>query len=61
MHHNVLFVGREYRDDLMLQRYALRHIKSAIHRIDTIYFFDESDKGLFLHLEKLVQERGSYL
>lgn len=61
MQHNVLLIGRQFREDTILQTYILRHIKQAIHTVHTIYFLDEYDNTLFLFLEKEVEKEGKLI
>lgn len=47
----LLFVGDKFMMNKPLQRYILRSLEQKIGSPDAIYFFQESDNSLFLHLE----------
>jgi nicotinamide-nucleotide amidase len=55
MRRDVLFVGNKLILNEAYERYILRSIKEKISTIDSISYFEESDKGLFLHLEGLLK------
>ncbi len=55
MRRDVLFVGNKLILNEAYERYILRSIKEKFSSIDSISYFEESDKGLFLHLEGLLK------
>lgn len=55
MRRDILFVGNRLILNESFERYIVRHIKEKLISIDSINFFEESDKGLFLHLEQLLK------
>lgn len=55
MQRDVLFVGNRLILNESYERYILRSIKEKLTFIDSIRYFEESDKGIFLHLEQLLQ------
>ena len=55
MKRDVIFVGNRLILNEAYERYLLRTIKSKLASIDSISYFDESDKDLFLHLESLLK------
>lgn len=55
MKRDVIFVGSRLTLNESFERYILRNIKNNLASIDSISYFDESDKGLFLHLESLLK------
>ncbi|MDP3465525.1 MAG: CinA family protein [Sulfuricurvum sp.] len=55
MRRDVLFVGNRLILNESYERYILRSIKEKFSSIDSISYFEESDKGLFLHLEGLLK------
>lgn len=55
MKRDVIFVGNRLVLNEAYERYILRSIKKHLSSIDSISYFDESDKNLFLHLENLLK------
>lgn len=55
MKRDVIFVGNRLILNEAYERYILRSIKNCLASIDSISYFEESDKDLFLHLEGLLQ------
>lgn len=55
MKRDVIFVGNRLILNEAYERYILRTIKNKLSSIDTISYFEESDKDLFLHLENLLK------
>lgn len=55
MKRDVIFVGNRLILNEAYERYILRSIKNSLTSIDSINYFEESDKGLFLHLETLLK------
>lgn len=55
MKRDVIFVGNRLTLNEAYERYILRSIKNHFSHIDSIRYFDESDKDLFLHLDALLQ------
>jgi nicotinamide-nucleotide amidase len=54
MKRDVLFVGNRLILNEAYERYILRSIKEKLSTIDSISYFEESDKGMFLHLDALL-------
>ncbi|MDD2951476.1 MAG: CinA family protein, partial [Sulfuricurvum sp.] len=61
MNRDVIFVGNRLILNEAFERYILRSIKSRLASIDTISYFEESDKGLFLHLEGLLKNESKLI
>ncbi|MFA5214951.1 CinA family protein [Sulfuricurvum sp.] len=61
MKRDVIFVGSRLILNEAFERYILRNIKAKLSTIDTISYFDESDKGLFLHLELLLKNESKLI
>ncbi len=61
MSYTVIFVGSIYQNNVMLFEYAKRAIKKQIGRIDTLYFFNENDKEIFLSLETFLSKASKIL
>jgi len=57
----LLFVGNTFRLNHSFERYIIRHVKSKVANIDAISYFNESDKQLFLDLEKMLQSHTNIL
>lgn len=55
MTRDVIFVGNRLVLNESFERYILRSIRQKFPSIDSISYFEESDKGLFLHLEQLLK------
>ncbi len=55
MKRDVIFVGNRLILNEAFERYVLRNIKNKLSSIDSISYFDESDKDIFLHLEGLLK------
>ncbi|WP_294922624.1 CinA family protein [Sulfuricurvum sp.] len=55
MKRDVIFVGNRLILNEAFEHYILRSIKNHLTSIDSISYFEESDKGLFLHLEALLK------
>ncbi len=58
MKRDIIFVGNRLTLNEAYERYILRTLKSTLATIDSISYFDESDKGLFLHLEELLKHES---
>ncbi len=58
MKRDLIFVGNRLILNDAYERYLLRCIKSRLASIDSISYFEESDKGLFLHLETLLKNES---
>lgn len=58
MKRDVIFVGNRLILNDAYERYILRTIKSKLVSIDSISYFEESDKDLFLHLESLLKYKS---
>jgi len=58
MKRDVLFVGNRLILNESYERYLLRSIKEKLSSIDSISYFEESDKGLFLHLDQLLKSES---
>ena len=56
MKKQLLFVGDKFVTNKPLQRYILREVERKTGPLDAIFFFQESDNTLFLHLEKQLLE-----
>lgn len=61
MKRDIIFVGNRFTLNESFERYILRNIKNRLASIDTISYFDESDKGLFLHLELLLKNESKLI
>ncbi len=61
MTRDIIFVGNRLTINEAYERYILRMIREKIPSIDTISYFDESDKGLFLHLEALLKHESKLI
>ncbi|MDD4884356.1 CinA family protein [Sulfuricurvum sp.] len=61
MKRDVIFVGNRLILNDAFERYILRSIKNRLTSIDSISYFDESDKGLFLHLEGLLKNESKLI
>jgi len=61
MKRDVIFVGNRLILNEAYERYILRSIKSRLASIDSINYFEESDKGLFLHLEGLLKHESKLI
>jgi nicotinamide-nucleotide amidase len=55
MKRDVIFVGSRLVLNEPYESYILRNIKNKLASIDSISYFEESDKDLFLHLEGLLK------
>ena len=58
MKQQLLFVGNTFTLNRSFRRYITRHVESSTGQNDTISYFHESDKRLFLHLEQTLQNRS---
>ena len=58
MKRDVIFVGNRLILNEAYERYILRNIKSRFSSIDSISYFEESDKDLFLHLDALLKHES---
>lgn len=58
MKRDIIFVGNRLTLNEAYERYILRILKTTLATIDSICYFDESDKGLFLHLEELLKHES---
>ncbi|HEX5670532.1 MAG TPA: hypothetical protein VFX66_03265, partial [Sulfuricurvum sp.] len=58
MKRDIIFVGNRLTLNEAYERYILRTLKGTLAAIDSISYFDESDKGLFLHLEELLKHES---
>ncbi len=54
MQHDVIFIGSQFRNNSIFYDYMMRSITDSLHHIDTIKFYDDSDKNLFLTLETML-------
>jgi nicotinamide-nucleotide amidase len=61
MKRDVIFVGNRLILNEAYERYILRSIKNHLASIDSISYFEESDKGLFLHLETLLKNESKLI
>lgn len=61
MKRDVIFVGNRLILNEAYERYILRNIKSKLASIDSISYFDESDKDLFLHLDGLLKHESKLI
>lgn len=61
MKRDVIFVGNRLILNEAYERYILRSIKNSLASIDSISYFEESDKGLFLHLEELLKNESKLI
>jgi nicotinamide-nucleotide amidase len=61
MKRDVIFVGNRLILNEAYERYILRSIKNTLSSIDSISYFEESDKGLFLHLETLLKSESKLI
>lgn len=61
MKRDVIFVGNRLILNEAYERYILRSIKNALTSIDSINYFEESDKGVFLHLETLLKSESKLI
>jgi len=61
MKRDIIFVGNRLTLNESFERYILRNIKNHLTSIDSICYFDESDKGLFLHLESLLKNESKLI
>ncbi len=61
MKRDVIFVGNRLILNEAYERYILRSIKNHLVSIDSINYFEESDKGLFLHLEGLLKNESKLI
>jgi nicotinamide-nucleotide amidase len=61
MKRDVIFVGNRLILNEAYERYILRSIKNHLASIDSINYFEESDKGLFLHLEGLLNHESKLI
>jgi nicotinamide-nucleotide amidase len=56
MQHDLIFIGSQFRNNEIFYDYILRNVKQALQSIDTIKFYDDNDKNLFLTLEPMMQK-----
>lgn len=61
MKRDIIFVGNRLTLNESFERYILRNIKNHLTSIDSVSYFDESDKGLFLHLESLLKNESKLI
>ncbi len=61
MKRDVIFVGNRLILNEAYERYILRSIKEKLSSIDSISYFEESDKDLFLHLETLLKHESKLI
>jgi len=61
MKRDIIFVGNRLILNEAYERYILRSIKNRLASIDSINYFEESDKGLFLHLEGLLKHESKLI
>ena len=52
----LLFVGSKFSLNVPLQRYIIRQVEEKSGLPDSVFYFQESDNSLFLHLEKALLE-----
>lgn len=55
MRRDILFVGNRLVLNESYERYILRSIRDKFSSVDSISYFEESDKWLFLHLDQLLK------
>lgn len=56
MKNRVVFVGTKFLHNVALQEYALRRVKDSLGSVCKTLFFKDSDKELFLELEREFEE-----
>jgi nicotinamide-nucleotide amidase len=56
MKNSVLYIGQKFQINTLLKEYIDRQLQLHFGQIDTQYFYDQKDKNLFLHLEKILIE-----
>lgn len=61
MQHNVIFIGSQFRSNTMFYEYINRSLLKSLRTIDSIAFFDDSDKALFLALEIMLNKPSKLL
>lgn len=61
MKRDVIFVGNRLILNEAYERYILRSIKNHFSSIDSIRYFEESDKDLFLHLDGLLKSESKLI
>jgi len=61
MRNEIIFVGNLFKNNSSFYTYLLRHIESNFTLPDATYFFNDSDKRIFLTLEKLLQSECNLL
>ncbi len=61
MKRDVIFVGNRLILNEAFERYILRTLKNTLASIDSISYFEESDKDLFLYLEGLLQHESKLI
>ncbi|MGD9969345.1 MAG: CinA family protein [Sulfuricurvum sp.] len=61
MKRDVIFVGNRLILNEPFERYILRSIRNQLSAIDSVRFFDESDKDLFLYLEGLLKSESKLI
>ncbi len=57
MRRDLIFIGSKIALNEPYERYILRTVKLHLEKIDSIRYFEEGDKNLFLHLENLLNEK----
>ncbi len=55
---HTLFVGSYFQYNQSLKNYILRKLSDEYYYIDNMSFYRESDKSIFLHLEKLLEQKS---
>ena len=61
MKNNIIFVGDIFKTNQILNNYILRVVKDSMDDIDAMEYFQDSDKGLLLFLEKKFHEQINLL
>jgi nicotinamide-nucleotide amidase len=61
MKRDVIFVGNRLTLNESFERYILRTIKTTLASIDSVHYFEESDKYLFLYLEGLLKKESKLI
>lgn len=61
MKRDVIFVGNRLILNEAYERYILRSIKNSLSTIDSIHYFEESDKDLFLQLDGLLKSESKLI
>ena len=54
MKKHLFFVGKKFKFNTSLHEYIMREVEEKITNVDSIHYFNDSDKSLFLQLEQIV-------